>query len=146
MSSHSSPRTDASSPTSTTTLPIVEEQLDIAKRVEDIGGLRVRIEVEDRVQHHVLDTTSEEVSFERIAVGREVDEMRAPWQDGDVLVVPVYEEVVVLERRLLLKEEIRVSKQRLQHATPLQPTVRRERAVVEREDADGRWRAIDASE
>lgn len=45
---------------------------------------------------------------ERIPVGREVHEPPQVREEDGVLVVPVVEEILVVEKRLLLKEEVRV--------------------------------------
>ena len=54
---------------------------------------------------------------------------------GATIIVPVLEEVLVVERRLMLKEELhitrRVSKETVETSVPL----RKQRAVVRRQDA-----------
>jgi stress response protein YsnF len=74
-------------------------------------------------------------------VGVQVAQPREPWHEGDVLVVPVYEEVI--ERRLVLKEEIRLHRQRFSTSHTEQVPLRRQRAVVERRQADGSWAEVD---
>ncbi|MFD1693079.1 DUF2382 domain-containing protein [Azotobacter chroococcum] len=53
-------------------------------------------------------------------------------QEGDVTVIPVLEEVLVVEKRLVLKEELRV--RRVVHEEPhsVPVTLRREQVTVER--------------
>ena len=52
-------------------------------------------------------------------------------QEGDVLVIPVLEEVIVLQKRLMLKEEIRITKRSQQIIEPQAVTLRREEIVIE---------------
>jgi len=55
-----------------------------------------------------------------------------------VTIVPVLEEVLVVEKRLSLKEEVHIE-QELSHETVEVPvTLRKQRAVVERLDAEDR--------
>jgi hypothetical protein len=61
---------------------------------------------------------SEEVSVERVVVERMVDEVPQIRQEGDVLVIPVVEEVITVQKRLLLKEEVRVSRRRNELRVP----------------------------
>jgi uncharacterized protein (TIGR02271 family) len=84
----------------------------------------VVVHVVPRVQTEVVDVplAEEEVAVERVPVNRFVSAVQPVRQDGDVTVVPVYEEVLVVERRLMLKEEVRVRRQR---------RVRHERQEVE---------------
>jgi stress response protein YsnF len=49
-------------------------------------------------------------------------------------IIPILEEVVVVEKRLVLKEELRVTMQRVSRRQPQSVTLRREEAVIERID------------
>jgi stress response protein YsnF len=53
-------------------------------------------------------------------------------QEGDTLIVPLVEDVLVLEKRLVLREEVRVTKKRRQVRSPQQVILRREEVIVER--------------
>lgn len=55
---------------------------------------------------------ADEVAVERVPVNRIVDQMPETRQDGDVLIVPVVEEVLTIQKRLLLKEEVRIQRRR----------------------------------
>ena len=48
------------------------------------------------------------IEVERVPIGRVVDVMPAVKDEGDLLVVPVVEETVVVERKLVLKEELHI--------------------------------------
>ena len=57
--------------------------------------------------------------------------------EGDITIVPVVEEVLVVEKRLMLKEELHI-RTRTETTTIEQPvTLRRQRATVDRLDAAG---------
>jgi len=45
---------------------------------------------------------------EHQTVGQVVSERDEPWEEGDVLVIPMYEEQLVVTKRLVLRERIRV--------------------------------------
>jgi stress response protein YsnF len=53
-------------------------------------------------------------------------------QEGDTTVIPVVEEVVVVEKRLRLVEAVRISKRQAIRHEPQSITLRRQEAVVER--------------
>lgn len=117
-------------------LPLVEENLLVGKRRVETG--RVRVSVNTEVQEQVVRETlrSERTELERVAIGRELAQGEpAPVMrqepDGTV-VVPVLEEVLVVERRLVLKEEIRMRLVAVDEAVEQPMTVRRQRASVER--------------
>ena len=79
-----------------------------------------------------LPLTREEVSVERVAVNRVVDGPVETRREGDTWIVPVLEEVLVVEKRLMLREEVRITTRRTEVAEPQTVTLRREEAVVER--------------
>ena len=119
-----------------TVLPLVEETLLVGKRRVETGRVRVSVttDIEERVVRETL--RSERTELERVPVGRELAAGEpAPAlrhePDGTV-VVPVLEEVLVVERRLVLKEEIRVRLVAVDEAVEQPVTVRRQRATVER--------------
>lgn len=123
------------------TLPVVREELNVDTRTEEVGALRVRVLTEEHSETLQHSLEQESVVVERVPVGVAVAQTREPWTEGDVLVVPVYEEVI--ERRLVLKEEIRLHRQRFTASHTEQVPLRRQRAVVERRQADGSWTEVD---
>ena len=77
-----------------------------------------------------------EAEITRVPVGREVAEAPPVRQDGDVLVIPVLEEVAVIERRLVLREEVRIRMRSATDTVEVPVTLRRQHATVERQPAD----------
>jgi stress response protein YsnF len=73
----------------------------------------------------------ERVNVDRIEINRFVDGPVPVRYEGDVMIVPVLEEVLVIEKRLMLKEELRVSKYAHEVHEPQEVTVRVEEARVE---------------
>jgi stress response protein YsnF len=57
--------------------------------------------------------------------------------EGSVTIFPVLEEVVVVEKRLRLKEEVRITKRVTTENTETPITVRKQRAVIERLNSEG---------
>jgi uncharacterized protein (TIGR02271 family) len=79
----------------------------------------------------------DEVVVERVPINRVVEGPVSVRSEEDTLVIPLLEEVLVVEKRLLLKEEIRITKQRVETHAPQRVTLRREEAVVERINPKG---------
>lgn len=117
-------------------LPLVEEALRVGKRRVETGRVRVSVGT-DTIEEVVRETLrSERAEIERVSVNRELaDGEPAPAMrqepDGTV-VVPVVEEVLVIQRRLVLREEIRMRLVAVDEAVEQSVTVRRQRASVER--------------
>jgi uncharacterized protein (TIGR02271 family) len=119
-----------------TTVPLVEERVVIRKRKKITDAVRVRTVVHG--DEEVIDEPFwvEEIDIERVSVDRWVEEPAPVRQEGEVMIIPVHEEVVVVEKRLRLVEEIRLTKRRVAHNASQRVTLRREEAVVEHSDVD----------
>jgi uncharacterized protein (TIGR02271 family) len=116
-----------------TVIPVLQEELNVGtRRVEVDAGVRVEKTVEEREERVDEPLTREEVDVERVAVNRPVDGPVAVRYEGDTMIVPVLEEVVVVEKRLMLKEEIRITRRRREFHAPQRVVLRREHATVER--------------
>ena len=76
---------------------------------------------------------TEEVEIERIAINRTIEEPVPVWREGDTLVIPLVEEVLVVEKRLVLREEVRIKKLRKETHTPEEVTLRQEQVEVVRQ-------------
>ena len=116
---------------------VVEERAVVRKRRKVTGAVRVRTVV--REAEEVVDepVSVERVEVERVPVGRWVEAAPEVRQEGDTTIIPVLEEVVVVEKRLRLVEEVRVTRQRTTRRASERVTLRREEVVVERLDAAG---------
>ena len=119
-------------------LPLAEEVATIAKRDIHTGSVRVRTETEtfDDIVRSTLRSGTVEVT--RVTVDREVAEAPKIRTEGDVTVIPVLEEILVVEKRLVLKEEIHIRRITRSEDVEAAVTLRRQRAVIERLDAAGK--------
>lgn len=116
-----------------TIVPVLAERLEVGtRRVEVDAGVRVTKTVDEREETVEEPLVHETVDVERVAVNRSVDGPVAVRYEGDTMVVPVLEEVLYLEKRLVLKEEIRITRRRQAYRAQQQVVLRSERASVER--------------
>jgi uncharacterized protein (TIGR02271 family) len=114
-------------------LSLVDEQLSVRKRRVETGRVRIKTVVDKR-QEWVQETLErEDISIERVVVDRVVEAHPPIRQEGEVLIIPVVEEVMVVEKRLLLREEIHVRTQRHVEQVDEPVTLKSTRAVIERE-------------
>ena len=113
-------------------IPVVEEQAVVRKRKKLAEGVRVRTVVREAQETIDEPLASEDISVERTPLDRWVDAPVPIRHEGDVTIVTLVEEVVVVEKRLRAIEEIRIAKRRSVRHEPQQVTLRREEAVVER--------------
>jgi uncharacterized protein (TIGR02271 family) len=115
-----------------TILPVVQEDLEIERRVVESGRIRVNKKVE--TTESVVDEplVHESYDIRRISVNRIIDDAPKPHYEGDTLVLPILEEVLVVEKRLVLREEVRITPKREEVRDPQTHSLRREHVEVER--------------
>ncbi|KNY31030.1 YsnF/AvaK domain-containing protein [Agrobacterium genomosp. 3] len=115
-------------------LSLIEEQLVIDKRAVRDGSVRVSTKTEFVTEAAEARLDSENVEVTRVAIGREVSEAPAVRTDGDVTIVPVMEEVLVVEKRLMLVEEIHIRRVATTEDVSIPVELRKQRASIERDD------------
>ena len=116
----------------TATFPVVEEQPDVHKRRVERAVVRVHRHVRERQKQIDVPLMSEEVKVERVPADRLVDAMEPPRTEGDVTVIPVYEEVLVVQRKFRVREEIRLTRVQTQRPSHHTVTLRRHEVEIER--------------
>ena len=117
---------------SETVLPLLAEEVAVSKQVVETGRVQISRVTHEREQLIDELLARETVEIERTRIGQHVDAMPAVREEGDTIVVPIVEEVLVVERRLFLKEEVRIRRVRSTERHQETVTVRHQEAVVTR--------------
>jgi len=112
-------------------VPVLEERLMVEKRPIELGEIRLHKTVETFEEIAHQDILEEDVIIERVPVNRPLDEPAESHMDGDWLVVPIMEEVLVVQKRLMLTEEIRIKKRQVTKQYEVREQLRREHIDVE---------------
>ena len=117
-------------------IPVVEEKISVSKRERETG--RVVVHVTPHLRDETVDVplAEEHVSIERVPRNEFVSGPVSVRQEGDVTVVPVLEEVLVVEKRLMLREEVRITRRRETRRHVEHVTLRTEEARVLRADGE----------
>ena len=113
-------------------IPLVEERVSIGKREVETGRYRVRVQVEERQDMVPVELLHDEVEVERVPVHRAVTQLPSVRLEGSTTIIPVVEEVVVVEKKLFLVEEIHVRRKTTTRTQEVPVTVRSEQAQIDR--------------
>lgn len=119
----------------TVVVPVIVEQLDVGKRTVETGRVRITKVIREREEQVDEPLVREEVQVERVPVNRVVEGPVEVRYEDNIIIVPLLEEVLVVEKRLMVKEELRISKLRFAEKQAQTVTLRSEEAIVERIDA-----------
>lgn len=116
------------------TIQIVSETAILQKQDRVTGRVRVstRTEATKELVSAALDRSDVEVT--RVAIDRDIDVVPAVRSEDGVTIVPVVEEILVVEKRLVLREEIHIRQTTTTQSVEMPVTLRKQHAVIERDD------------
>lgn len=129
------------------TVQVVEERARISIEETETGRVRVRTRTESIEQVVTESLHSNLVGVQRVPVNRmlALDELPPRIrEEGGVTVIPVFEEILVVEKRLVLVEEVHVRNTARGESVEIPVTLRKQHALVERLPGDGQ--AVDQSD
>jgi uncharacterized protein (TIGR02271 family) len=113
-------------------IPLYAEEMSVTKENRETG--RVRITTVTRKREELVDEllARERVEVETVTIGKPIEAIPPMRNEGDTIVVPVVEEILVTERRLVLKEELRIRRVRTTERHQERVTLRRQEASISR--------------
>ncbi|MDT7812767.1 MAG: hypothetical protein QOJ42_2683 [Acidobacteriaceae bacterium] len=115
-----------------TVIPLFEEEVSVSRRV--VPTSRVQVSRVTHTHEHLVDELleRERVEVERVAIDKPIDHIPSVREEGDCLIFPVVEEVLKIERVLVLKEEVRIRRVKGTERYQERVTLRKQEAVVNR--------------
>lgn len=117
----------------TLVIPVIAEALEIERRRIETARVRITKRINEREQIVSEPAMQETINVERVSLNHYIDAPPPIRYEGDTMIVPLVEEVVVTEKRLMLKEELHITRRR--EVVPSEPqriVLRSEEAIVER--------------
>jgi uncharacterized protein (TIGR02271 family) len=113
-------------------VPLHSEEVSIAKKRVVTGQVKIGTITKESEQlvEEILEHDHVEVG--RTVIGKQVDKAPVVREEGDTLIIPILEEILIVERRLLLKEEVRVRRVREKQPYQERVVVRKQEAVITR--------------
>jgi stress response protein YsnF len=117
-----------------TTIPLVEEEARIIKRASITERVTVRTALDEEQVVLRDELSREHVEVVRVPVNREVSEAPPIQTDGDLTIIPVLEERLVVEKRLFVVEELHLRRSSRSEPVEVPTTVRRTRVEIDREN------------
>lgn len=109
-----------------TTLELRAEELEVRKREVERG----RVRIDKRIEHvpfaEDIDVEMDVVEVQRVPVSAEYDSPPENRYEGETLIIPVVEEVLVITRRYRVIEEVHVTTRREVRTERIEDELRRE--------------------
>jgi len=123
--------------TGETTIPVISEDLEIAKRKQATGKVRVEKQSIPHYQAVSMPLTRETAEVKRVFIDKPVNGPMSVRREGDTIIMPVVEEVATVHKQLVLKEEIHITRRRRTEHHEETVQLRTEHAEISRTDAAG---------
>ena len=115
-------------------IPIVQEEAHVFKRAVTTDRVTVRTGAEEHPVVIREELMRGQVTVRRVPIDREVAAAPPVRTEGEVTVVPVIEERLVIEKRLFLVEELHLTRETTLEKVEVPATLRRTRVDIERND------------
>jgi len=109
------------------TIPVINEELLVSSKTVETGRVLISKKVfeEESVVNSMV--SSEEVIVEKKEINQYVEVApEAVRQEGNVTIISVVKEVLVIQKRLLLVEELHITKHKKEEPVVISETVRKE--------------------
>lgn len=123
-------------------IPVIEEKVRVERRKVETGRVAIIKKIQSREEVVDEPTISDEYRIERVPINKTVDGPVPVRRRGETTILPVMEEIVVIKKQLVLREEVHITKVRTEHHDPRRITLRRETVEV-RQSRRGRPRPQD---
>jgi len=113
-------------------VPVLAEDLEVQKRLVETGKVRITKVVHERETLVDEPLFQDNVAITRVPMQRVVDGPVPVREEHGTTIISVVEEVLVVEKRWMLREEIHIRQQRIETHQPQRVTLRSEEVQVER--------------
>jgi stress response protein YsnF len=117
-------------------IPLDVEEVSVSRREIKTADIQIALVTGTRQQLIDEELTRVRVEVERVPIGRAIEVVPLISHEGDITIIPVVEEIVVVERRLVLKEEVRIRRVSTKEQHQETVVLREQEAVITREEAD----------
>lgn len=117
-------------------IPVVAETATLHKVRRPTGKVRVSTSIYEEEEEITVPLMREAVEVERVPVDRVVDAPVSSRREGDTLILSVMEEVLVVEKKFLLKEEVHIKMTKTEVEQTERVTLRKETVSVEHLDVE----------
>ena len=113
-------------------VPVLVEELEVQKRPVETGKVRITKVVHERETTVDEPLWHDRVAITRVPIQRVVEGPVPVREEHGTTIISVVEEVLVVEKRWMLREEIHIRQQRIETHQPQRITLRSEDVQVER--------------
>jgi uncharacterized protein (TIGR02271 family) len=118
-------------------IPVIEEHLTVDKKEVETGRVTISKKVHSEQQVIDIPVVEEEVDVQRIPFNQYIESTPpAVRYEGEKTIIPILKEVLVVEKKLVLVEEVHITRKQNHSKISQQETLRQEEIIVNRVDSN----------
>ncbi len=118
--------------TNQTIIPVIHEELSVDKYVRETGKVSISKQIKEYEELVDVPLMREKVVVERVPINQFVETAPEVRHEGDTMIIPVVEEQAFVQKRLMLIEELHVTKQVFETHQPQRVTLRKQEVDIKR--------------
>jgi len=128
------------------TIPVIEEHLHVGKRTVTTGKVVLQKHTQEHAETLDVPLAVRTFDIERVILNQTVETPPPVRQEGDTTIYSLVEEQLVITKKLLLKEEVRVTRRDTERRDTRTVTLQRETLTVTRTPISGKDSGKDRSD
>lgn len=118
----------------TSTVPVVEEQLNVDVRTVETGKVQITKQVHEEDVTVDVPLLQEDIEVRRVSKNLPVENPPEVRHEGDTMIIPVLKEELVVQKKLVLVEEIHVTRRSTEKHQPQQVSLRKEEIKINKSE------------
>ena len=112
-------------------IPLAEERLRVATQSVELGNVHIQKLVEQTLEKLQVSVTHDEMEVKHVALNQQVSAPMESRQEGEWLIIPIMKEMLVVEKRLMVVEEVHIRRKQVPEQQEVQGEVRQERLNIQ---------------
>lgn len=112
-------------------VPLVAETAAVSKRFRTTGRVRVKVRTETERRMLVEELAGQEIEIERVPRNELIETIPEVRTENGTTIIPLVQEQLVVEKRLVLVEEVRLHRVHTKQTVTVPVDLRAERADIE---------------
>ncbi len=122
---------------SVTVIPVVHESFELGKETVETNKIRISKKVTEQQTEVAIPLTSEAYEINRVPINQVVLNPPEIRHEGDTMIIPVVKEVLIVEKRFEIIEEIHIIKRITEKTETQYINLRQEEVQIERTPVTG---------
>ena len=116
------------------TIEVLREEVDISREKFVTGTVTAHKTVGTEMEHHRISLMREEIDVRHVHINKKIDSMPETRVEANVTIIPIVREVAVVNKILMLMEEVHITKRTSSPLEDIAVSIRKETVEIKGQD------------